>query len=318
MVYTLRNIFGWLVANVLIISGVVKRARNKVLNRECIISIYFHKPSKNEFENCIKWLKKSKFNFVSTPDIERIIQKDIPFPKGGVLLTVDDGWQSNEANVIEVAARYQIPVTIFISTSPVEEGTYWWSHIIAAKKNGIKHVPVQVLKEVPNNERLLNVTKIKKELNLYREAMTIDQVKNAGNSKFITIGGHTHTHPILINCEDELVYDELIISKQKLETWTGKEVCYFAYPNGDYSPREIKMLEKLKYRLAFSSHPEYITPEKIGDTYLLPRFGFLEGASFAENICRIVGVWQPLMSKFSLKRALKHQKTGNEPSLQEL
>jgi peptidoglycan/xylan/chitin deacetylase (PgdA/CDA1 family) len=132
-----------------------------------------------------------------------------------------------------------------------------------------------------------------------REAMTVEQVKMVANSPYITIGAHTQTHPILINCPETQVYEELKGSRQKLESWIGKEVAYFAYPNGDYSRREIKNLKNLNYRLAFSTQPKYLTPALLRETFTIPRFAFLEGASTAENICRMTGVWQPLMQKLS-------------------
>lgn len=305
MKISIRNMFGWLVSNSLIMSGVVNRAKKRALSKECIITIYFHNPSKPEFEFCVKWLIKNKFKFFSTSDIERIMQQDLPFPKGGVILTVDDGWQSNEVNVVELAKKYRVPVTIFVSTAPVEEGNYWWSYILNAKPSGLTIMPVESFKKLPNEERILKISKMMNQINLEREAMTVDQVKNAAESEYVTIGGHTHTHPILINCKDDEVYNELIISRQKLESWTGKAVHYFSYPNGDYGPREIEFLKKLKYRLAFSDDPKILTPDLLKENYKLPRFGFLEGASSAENICRIVGVWQPMMLKFNLKNITK-------------
>src|SRR5690606_30176460 len=103
--------------------------------------------------------------------------------------------------------------------------------------------------------------------------------------------------PILPNCEEETVYEELVKSKKKLELWTEKEVNLFAYPNGDFGIREKEILKKLNYKYAFTNQPNYLTKDNLKDPYNIPRFGFLEGASFAENICRMVGLWQPIMRK---------------------
>jgi poly-beta-1,6-N-acetyl-D-glucosamine N-deacetylase len=296
---TIRNLFGWSVANLLILSGFVRRRIKKTLNNQCIVVLYFHKPSAKEFESCIRWLKKNKFNFLSASDLDKISQKEIPFPRGSVILTVDDGWKSNEANVVEIANKHKVPVTIFISTEPVEEGAYWWSYLLKARQQGLIYSPVKSLKKLANDDRLSKVNEIKELISLQREAMSVEQVKNTSVSPYVTIGGHTHTHPILINCDDQHVYHELKISRQKLESWIGKEVPYFAYPNGDYGQREIEILRKLNYRWAFTDQPSYLTPDFLNNNLVLPRFGFLEGASFAENICRIVGVWKPIMQKFN-------------------
>ncbi|WP_276499746.1 polysaccharide deacetylase family protein [Pontibacter litorisediminis] len=301
-----RNVFGWFVACLLIMFGFVGRAVRRAKRGECLLSIYFHKPSRSEFETCIKWLKKKGFIFISTRDIEKIIQQELPFPMGAVLITVDDGWQTNEANIVEIANKHQVPVTIFVSTSPVEEGTYWWSYMLEAKRNRLKSPHIEAMKRVPDHERLTQVAKLKRKLTLEREAMTVDQVRKMADSEYITVGGHSHTHPILTNCTDEQVYFELQCSKRILEGWIGKQVPFFAYPNGDYGLREVQTLQKLDYKLAFSCEPVPLTPASLGKTYELPRLGFLEGASFEENLCRIVGVWHPIMSRLKFPFYRKH------------
>lgn len=292
-----RNLLGSLAANVFILTGIVRFATKRALNTKCILSLYFHKPTKPEFEFCIQWLKKRGFKFLSLHDMEGIMNGEIPFPKGGVLLTVDDGWQSNVTNVVEVANSYKVPVTIFVATAPVEEGAYWWSYVQQAYKKGLIRFSKKELKKMPEETRLGVLKEIKKKIFPGRDAMTVEQVKSVSRSPYITIGSHTVTHPILINCNEMKVYEELKLSRHKLESWIGKEVAYFAYPNGDFSQREVQILKKLNYRLAFSSQPKYLTPKSLKDNFTLPRFGFLEGASTAENICRMAGIWQPMMGR---------------------
>lgn len=305
---SIRNLSSCFVANLLILFGFLRRAKERAMRGDYILSIYFHKPSRKEFERSIKWLKRNKFNFLSSAELVRIIQNRLPFPKTSIILTVDDGWQSNEENIIAVAQRYGVPVTIFISTAPVEEGNYWWSYCKnTLPHSGIKVPSKEALKKIPNEERLYIVEQLKKEVTIERDALTIGQVMRAANTQYITIGGHIHTHPILINCNDDDVYQELKVSKQKLESWTGKDISYFAYPNGDYSSREIQILKELGYNLAFCGEPRYLTPEVLKEPYRIPRFGFLEGASFAENKCRMVGIWKHVSNKMKHSISNKHK-----------
>jgi hypothetical protein len=51
------------------------------------------------------------------------------------------------------------------------------------------------------------------------------------------------------------------------------------------------MVESAGYRLAFTTRPSYLTAENIKEKYRLPRFEVLKDVSFAENICRMSGVW---------------------------
>jgi peptidoglycan/xylan/chitin deacetylase (PgdA/CDA1 family) len=306
-----RNLAGWLVANLLILSGSVRRATKKAVDRKNITVICFHKPSREEFESCIRWLQKYKFSFLSIQELDDLIHQDLPFPKGGVVLTIDDGWQSNEANVVEVADKYGVPVAIYISTQAVEEGTFWWSYFQEAKKRKIKAPSGKQLKKVPNEERLLRLDQIRQQITLPRGAMTVEQVRRIARSANITIGCHSHSHPILPNCTTDQVYSELSLSKQKLESWTGKEVASFAYPNGDFGLREMQLLADLRFRLAFSLQQRHLSPGRLGNKFSLPRFCFLEDASFAENVCRMMGIWQPYMRRF---KQLFSKKVVQSPS----
>ena len=53
----------------------------------------------------------------------------------------------------------------------------------------------------------------------------------------------------------------------------------------------MKILENNNYEIAFSTRPEYLKEKDLWDRYQYPRFEILENVSFAENICRLTGVW---------------------------
>lgn len=300
----LRVIPAWLLANILMGLGLVRRAKAATFRGEHILSIYFHKPTAKEFETCVKWLIKNNFSFLSTNDLHRIIDYNLPFPKGSVILTVDDGWQSNMSNVVSIAEKHQIPVTIFVTTGPVEQGVFWWSIIEEAHRKGLTTVQVEQLKKVPNQERLSILNCFSKQLTLRREALTVKQVQQIAASSHITIGAHTITHPILNNCSEEQVYSEAQESRAKLRHWTGQRIDYFAYPNGDYSEREVRIIEELGFKLAFCVRPEYLSKNNMHRRYELPRFEVIENASFAETICRMTGVWESLIS--SVRKVFKN------------
>ncbi|MEJ8801483.1 polysaccharide deacetylase family protein [Pontibacter sp. H249] len=295
----IRNILGWCLASLLIWLGYVKRAKLRALAGEFILSIYFHNPTVKEFESCIRWLIKSKFRFLSLGDVEELIKTNKMVPAGCALITIDDGWALNRQVVVEIAHKYRIPVGIFISTGPVEEGTFWWSYVDEANRLGLASFRKNDLKKLKNEERLETIKKLKKEIQLPREALTVEQVKEIAKSPFITIGSHTLTHPILVTCNYQQVHDELYLSKEKLQKWLSKEVKYFAYPNGTYAEREINMIQKANYSLAFTTVPDYLRTSTLKRRFELPRFEVCPNRTFAETICRITGVWQPCLVRLS-------------------
>ena len=288
----IRNINAKIISFLFILLGLTRRVKKKALRGDFILSIYFHSPEGVLFEFCINWLKKHGFHFLSEKDILAIANNSIPFPQGGVILTVDDGWLSNEKNVIAIAEKHKVPVTIFIATHAIEQGNYWWPYVAKAQELRMGFPSIAELKSLPNKEREKILTKIKTQVTLERQALTLKQLKKAANSAYINIGAHTVYHPILTNCEDEEAYLEIKESKDQIESWLNTKVHFFAYPNGDYSKREIEYLKQLDFFSAYTTEPHYLTRESLKKIYQLPRFCIYEGVSKQEAICRMTGIWQ--------------------------
>lgn len=292
MVFNKRNIAAFLLSRFLIASGKVGKVKKKAANGDFILSVYFHDPSKKLFESCVKWFLKKGYSFISTDELAEIARGAKPFPRAAVIFTVDDGWSGNKENIAAVAKSYSIPVTIFASTQPIATGeAYWWSYIAAANKKGLISQSVSALKKVSNEERVSIVNTVKTQLTLKREALSIDELKTISNNGFVSIGSHTVTHPILIQCSDEQSAFEIAESKKILENWLKKDISHFAYPNGLYNEREINFLKESGYKTAYTTIPQYITVENFKELYSLPRFDVLENISFSENICRMTGAW---------------------------
>ncbi|MBC7537156.1 MAG: polysaccharide deacetylase family protein [Ferruginibacter sp.] len=270
----------------------MKKVFGRASKGSFILSVYFHDPSKKLFESCVKWFIENGYSFISTEELAAVAKGQKPFPLASVILTVDDGWRGNRENIAAVANHYKIPVTIFASTQPIATGeAFWWSYIAEANKKGLVSQSVHALKKVTNEERMNIVNAVKPQLPLNREALTIEELKEISNTAFVSIGSHTVTHPILTNCSDEQSFFEIRESRKILEEWLQKEVVHFAYPNGEFTTREINFLKDSGYKTAFTTNPRYITPDNFTDLYTIPRFDVLEDVSFAENICRMTGVW---------------------------
>ena len=266
--------------------------RRRALKGEFILSIYFHDPSKELFQFCVSWLVRNGFRVLSEREMLKVFNNEIEFPKGCVVITVDDGWKGNEENIVAVANAYRIPVTIFVSCEPVEKGNYWWSYIPHANSDMEQHWDVERLKRIPNGERNNICSGIKKRVLLSRDALTIGQVKQISERDGITIGSHTVTHPILPMCTDKESQEEIFTSKKVIERWIKKPVVSFAYPNGDYGEREIQYLKDAGYRMAFTTNPKYVRRQEINRIYEVPRFEVIENISKSEAVCRMLGLWQ--------------------------
>jgi peptidoglycan/xylan/chitin deacetylase (PgdA/CDA1 family) len=134
----LRNSIGYILAIVLIILGYVRRAKIKALQTNAILAIGFHHPDAKLFKNVITWLGKNGFVFISSSHLIDILDKKEPCPPGAVWVSLDDGWRGNINNVIPVVIKYNIPITIFICTGAMEDGTYWWRKVQLSRKNTVR------------------------------------------------------------------------------------------------------------------------------------------------------------------------------------
>lgn len=59
------------------------------------------------------------------------------------------------------------------------------------------------------------------------------------------------SHPILTNCDDEILSYELNSSKAYLENLLHHKIEAFSYPNGNFSNREIEAVKKAGYKNGF-------------------------------------------------------------------
>jgi peptidoglycan/xylan/chitin deacetylase (PgdA/CDA1 family) len=287
-----RNILAELLGFWYLLSGKIKRAKKGALNGEYILSIYFHKPSSKLFEFVIRWLLNNGFTIISTKQIEKIATGKIPFPKATAIISVDDAWKGNIKNIVAVAKQYQVPVTIFAATEAIEMGGgYWWIYVNKAQKLHLTTHNAEALKKLNNAERLKVVNEIKNVLNLDREAMYPEELQSVSDCKYITIGSHTVTNPILPNCNDDEAQFEIKESRKKLEHLLDKKIDEFAYPNGDYGKRELELLEKNGNKLAFTTKTNYLTKEQLTNKFVIPRFEIWENAGYFETNSRISGVW---------------------------
>jgi peptidoglycan/xylan/chitin deacetylase (PgdA/CDA1 family) len=292
MRWTTRNIAAWLLSSYYLLIGKHKSVIKKCKAGEFIISVYFHNPSRAQFEGCIRWFKKHGFRFISVDDLIEIIERKLPVPKMTVLLTADDCWKENAINVVEVARIQNVPVKIFANLEPIENhDAYWWSYIDKANQMGVMNVTTQSLKNVSNDERLKQLEIAKKHIAPFQQAMTKEEVIKFDAVSPVKFGSHTITHPILPQCSDDVARFEIEESKRILESWLNRPINSFAYPNGCYSSREIDMLKTTGYKIAFTTRPEYIRLHHFESPFELPRFDVLEHVSMAENICRMTGIW---------------------------
>lgn len=98
--------------------------------------------------------------------------------------------------------------------------------------------------------------------------MTSAQIKEL-SAWGIDIESHTMTHPHLPKLTYAKQLEEVSDAKKDLETLTGKQVLYIAYPYGEYNADTLRALKAVGYRIAFTMDGPWNNPSTI--LYKFPR-----------------------------------------------
>lgn len=233
------------------------------------------------FKLQIKWLKKY-FNILPLPLALELKAKN-ELPPRAVCITIDDGYRDSYDFIFKTLQQENVKAAFFISTQGISKGCLWDEDIYVA----IFHAPeslkqlnidgrtfdignleqrvetryqlTEETKYLPLKQRqkivaeLRSQTSVTIQPNEFLSATQIQEMHKAG----MTIGAHTHNHPILLKENDSVALDEIRQSKTILEEIISQPVDYFAYPNGkfkqDYDLRHIEMVESLGFKAALST-----------------------------------------------------------------
>jgi peptidoglycan/xylan/chitin deacetylase (PgdA/CDA1 family) len=216
-------------------------------------------------------LTENGYTFISADELIEILRHGAEPPRGAVWLSFDDGFKELLEAVLPVARELQIPITIFIPSGIVEgAGLFpWLQRERCADAGGIDGAA--------QNE--------------IRDSMSLADIKEIVRYPEITLGSHTVGHTLTTGLSDREAHFEFGESKRELESWTGKAVASFAYPEGRFDGRESRFLAEHGYELAATTEAAFVTRES--DAYLVPRFHVGDNISFPEALCNMVGVWRP-------------------------
>lgn len=94
--------------------------------------------SPKDFEEQIRTLRNSGFQFLLASEIEDAVKFGTPLPEKGVAVTLDDGYEDNFRVALPILRKYGIPATVFVVTGSIgKPARLSWAQILAMKANGL-------------------------------------------------------------------------------------------------------------------------------------------------------------------------------------
>jgi peptidoglycan/xylan/chitin deacetylase (PgdA/CDA1 family) len=266
-------------------------SRCKGEGRVCIINyhrvltssdvLFESEPNVSTFRWHMELLAKN-FNVLSLDcAVKALSTGDVP-PRA-ICITFDDGYRSVHDLAFPILRELNLPATVFVTTGTMDGGTMWNDTITESVRQyrgteldlreiGLDRLPVATAEDRKNAvHRLLAHTKYltpEERLVITRGVdrisgvripdlmLTREMIRHLAENN-IEIGGHTITHPILACTSDAQARHEIREGKRQLEDITGRQVRYFAYPNGkpeiDFTPRHVQMVKEAGYVAAFTT-----------------------------------------------------------------
>lgn len=256
----------------------------EVVERDKTTIVVFHAPSPDAARGHFEALRK-RYNIISLADYlrARIDGRAGELPPKSLIITMDDGHRSN-AQLKSLLQEMEIPITIFICSGIV--GThrhFWWLHTRSSSE-------AKACKQMTDAERLeflLSRDHHPEQEYPDRQALSKSEIEEL--KPLVDFQAHSVSHPILPACADEKAEREIERCKTDLERLYGLKIEAFAFPNGDYTEREINLACKAGYSCVLTVDYGFNNPNT--DLFRLKRIPVPDQATVSELLVKISGLW---------------------------
>ncbi len=222
---------------------------------------------------------------------------------GQVVLTFDDGYVDFFTHVFPILRTLQLPATVFAAIEFLDGSIPWYDQIryvvyhtklnsvdlrlngsvmsLSLTNNAERNHSYNLLKRLlgcaANGLRCRRLSSLCEQFHLTDlsplsgSTMTWEQLKVVQQSG-IEIGGHSYSHPFLINLDDKTLYREVMQPKLILEERLQVKIDNFCYPAGRYTDYDLKtkaFIRQSGFHSACSTEHGYV--QKNDDPFALKR-----------------------------------------------
>jgi peptidoglycan/xylan/chitin deacetylase (PgdA/CDA1 family) len=222
----------------------------EVFQKNKVTILFFHEIEPKVAEEVFKYLV-SNYNIISLNKFFELYRQKEKFPEKSLVITFDDGHQINY-DLLPLFKKYDIPATVFLCSGIINTNRHFWFKE-ARSEEAYLPLTKEQLKEVPNSEKLQALKKIgfepEKE---YPNPHALSKKQILEMLPHVNFQSHTLFHPCLPQCDNSEARDEIFLSKRILEKEYGLTINSIAYPNGDYSERDIQLCTAAGYEFGLT------------------------------------------------------------------
>ncbi|MDR0993695.1 MAG: polysaccharide deacetylase family protein [Verrucomicrobiota bacterium] len=180
----------------------------------------------SDFRRMLTWMKQ-RYAVLSLEEWMR--GGRVPPGQASFAVTFDDGWADNYEYAWPVLKELDLPATVFLATSAVEDRIpFWWQRVCLTDME-IERLKTLSLSEL--NARLLDFPRPRQ---VPDEFLTWEQTREMGADGRIRFGLHGHRHALMPSMVREAALADLIccrnvVARRLPDAWTP----ILAWPNGN-------------------------------------------------------------------------------------
>lgn len=264
-------------------SGLPKIFR-QYIQRNAVTILLFHEIEADTADKSFSFLRKN-YNIIGLDHFIKAskLKNNAIIPKNALIITFDDGLVKNY-EMLPVIKKYKIPVTIFLCSSIINTNRHFWYKYKKLSR------PIFQLKKLKNEDRLKALAEDGfHQESEYEVAQALTKSQIIEMSEIVNMQSHTKFHPCLTNCDYNEAKNEILESKEMLEKDYGFRINSIAYPNGDYSAREIELAKMAGYDCGLTVDYGFNTIET--DLFRLKRLSVNDASDLNELIVKSSGLW---------------------------
>ena len=255
-------------------------------------------------ESLIQYLLKLNYEIISLDSVFERLEKGHEGSKF-IAFTFDDGYYDNFLHAFPILKKYNIPFTIYVATNyPDGLVTPWWYPLeelilkndrlefqedgqlqsFFCKRLSDKEVAFHNIRTLlmggPYADLLSRVKNFFDSYNvdLYEATkgymLNWDQIKELNREEIVTFGAHTVNHLALNRLSEKNAANEILNSKQRLESELQNKVDHFSYPFGsseEVNEREFSIAKQCGFKTSTTARWGNIFKKHKNHQECLPR-----------------------------------------------
>jgi peptidoglycan/xylan/chitin deacetylase (PgdA/CDA1 family) len=259
------------------------------------------KVSPDYLDEFIVKAKAKGYSFISLDALYDDLMNNKPASKS-IVLTLDDGYADNYTHAFPIFKKHNTPFAIYVTTSfPDNTAILWWytledliiQHDSIALNDGssfecktqeqktdsfwaIRDKIIQLPKEnfLDALQTLFKNYPVDWQSKVTEIGLNWQQIEELSKDPLATIGAHTINHFAAATLAKEELINEVMGSKQIIESHIHKPVDHFCYPFGsakEVGEKEFAIVNELGFKTSTTTRVGSIFPEHKNHLSALPR-----------------------------------------------